>query len=86
MLCDVFDQSVTKIKSSSLMYLNTRISSNRIATASSRPKKEFKPKSITSSLETVENNQHNGLSHTSSVKTTGISVDSLVTYLNEITT
>ncbi|KTF79911.1 hypothetical protein cypCar_00027642, partial [Cyprinus carpio] len=45
---------------------------NRISTASSRPKKEFKPKSIVSSLETVENTQHNGHTHTSSVKSTGI--------------
>uniref|UniRef100_A0A673JFR3 Endophilin-A3-like n=1 Tax=Sinocyclocheilus rhinocerous TaxID=307959 RepID=A0A673JFR3_9TELE len=41
---------------------------NRISTASSRPKKEFKPKLIVSSLETVETRQHNGLTHTSSVK------------------
>ncbi len=46
--------------------------SRRISTASSRPKKEFKPKSMVSSLETVENTQHNGLTHTSSVKSTGI--------------
>lgn len=46
--------------------------SRRISTASNRPKKEFKPKSIVSSLETVENTQHNGLTHTSSVKSTGI--------------
>uniref|UniRef100_A0A673JJB2 Endophilin-A3-like n=1 Tax=Sinocyclocheilus rhinocerous TaxID=307959 RepID=A0A673JJB2_9TELE len=39
---------------------------NRISTASSRPKKEFKPKLIVSSLETVETRQHNGLTHTSS--------------------
>lgn len=44
----------------------------RISTASSRPKKEFKPKSIVSSLETDENTQHNGLTHTSSIKSTGI--------------
>uniref|UniRef100_A0A673JDG3 Endophilin-A3-like n=1 Tax=Sinocyclocheilus rhinocerous TaxID=307959 RepID=A0A673JDG3_9TELE len=43
-----------------------------ISTASSRPKKEFKPKLIVSSLETVETRQHNGLTHTSSVKSTGI--------------
>ncbi|XP_016403895.1 endophilin-A3-like [Sinocyclocheilus rhinocerous] len=43
---------------------------NRISTASSRPKKEFKPKLIVSSLETVETRQHNGLTHTSSVKST----------------
>ncbi|XP_067308038.1 endophilin-A3a isoform X1 [Pseudorasbora parva] len=53
--------------------LNSKIQ-NRISNASSRPKKEFKPKSIVSSLETVENTQHNGLSHTSSVKTTDIQV------------
>ncbi|XDV18673.1 hypothetical protein PO909_024319 [Leuciscus waleckii] len=53
--------------------LNSKIQ-NRISTASSRPKKEFKPKSIVSSLETVENTQHNGLSHTSSVKTTDFQV------------
>ncbi|XP_056115104.1 endophilin-A3a isoform X1 [Rhinichthys klamathensis goyatoka] len=53
--------------------LNSKIQ-NRISTASNRPKKEFKPKSIVSSLETVENTQHNGLSHTSSVKSTDIQV------------
>ncbi|XP_043100457.1 endophilin-A3a isoform X2 [Puntigrus tetrazona] len=51
---------------------------NRISTASGRPKKEFKPKSIVSSLETVENTQHNGLSHTSSVKSTDIQVSRTV--------
>ncbi|XP_039515863.1 endophilin-A3a isoform X1 [Pimephales promelas] len=53
--------------------LNSKIQ-NRISTASNRPKKEFKPKSIMSSLETFENTQHNGLSHTSSVKSTDIQV------------
>ncbi|KAA0722841.1 Endophilin-A3 Endophilin-3 SH3 domain-containing GRB2-like protein 3 SH3p13 [Triplophysa tibetana] len=43
---------------------------NSISTTSRRPKKEFKAKSIMSSLETLENNQNNGLSPTSSVKTT----------------
>ncbi|XP_042583204.1 endophilin-A3-like isoform X1 [Cyprinus carpio] len=51
---------------------------NRISTASSRPKKEFKPKSIVSSLETVENTQHNGHTHTSSVKSTDIQVNHTV--------
>ncbi|XP_048039636.1 endophilin-A3a isoform X1 [Megalobrama amblycephala] len=57
--------------------LNSKIQ-NRISTASSRPKKEFKPKSIMSSLETSENTQHNGLSHTSSVKTTDIQINHTV--------
>ncbi|XP_056317004.1 endophilin-A3a [Danio aesculapii] len=51
---------------------------NRISTASRRPKKEFKPKSIVSSLESVENTQHNGLSHTSSIKSTDIQVNHTV--------
>ncbi|XP_016129165.1 endophilin-A3-like [Sinocyclocheilus grahami] len=50
----------------------------RISTASSRPKKEFKPKLIVSSLETVETTQHNGLTHTSSVKSTDIQVNHTV--------
>ncbi|XP_051987388.1 endophilin-A3a [Xyrauchen texanus] len=57
--------------------LNSKLQS-RIATASSLPKKEFKPKSIISSLETVENTQHNGLSYTSSVKSTDIQVNHTV--------
>uniref|UniRef100_UPI0037E97664 endophilin-A3a n=1 Tax=Semicossyphus pulcher TaxID=241346 RepID=UPI0037E97664 len=39
----------------------------RISTASSRPKREFKPKSI-SSIETLDNREHNGLSYNSSLK------------------
>ncbi|KAM9366515.1 endophilin-A3a isoform 5-T5 [Symphorus nematophorus] len=42
-----------------------------ISTASSRPKREFKPKSIRSSMETLDNSQHNGLSYSSSLKSTG---------------
>ncbi|KAG7483301.1 hypothetical protein JOB18_044844 [Solea senegalensis] len=42
-----------------------------ISTASSRPKREFKPKSIRSSIETLDNSQHNGLSYSSSLKSTG---------------
>ncbi|KPP74663.1 endophilin-A3-like [Scleropages formosus] len=43
---------------------------NRIATASNRPKREFKPKSIITMVETIDNPQHNGLSYSSSVKST----------------
>ncbi|XP_031425568.1 endophilin-A3a isoform X3 [Clupea harengus] len=49
--------------------LNSKLQS-RIATASSQPKKEFKPKSIMSSLETLNSTQHNGLSYSSSIKST----------------
>ncbi|XP_017334111.1 endophilin-A3a isoform X2 [Ictalurus punctatus] len=50
---------------------------SRINTASSKPKKEFKPKSIISSLETINSNQHNGVSYTSSLKSTALSACSL---------
>ncbi|KAK2869345.1 hypothetical protein Q7C36_001216 [Tachysurus vachellii] len=43
---------------------------SRINTASSKPKKEFNPKSIMFSLETINSNQHNGISYTSSLKST----------------
>ncbi|XP_029576676.1 endophilin-A3 isoform X2 [Salmo salar] len=46
--------------------LNTQLQ-NRISSASSRPKREFKPKSIMSSIETIDNTQHNG-SYSSSLK------------------
>uniref|UniRef100_A0A671KIS6 SH3-domain GRB2-like 3a n=1 Tax=Sinocyclocheilus anshuiensis TaxID=1608454 RepID=A0A671KIS6_9TELE len=61
---DYHQQSLETLKE-----LNSKLQ-NRISTASTRPKKEFKPKSIVSSLETVENTQQNGLTHTSSVKST----------------
>ncbi|KAM3876627.1 endophilin-A3a isoform 2-T2 [Diretmus argenteus] len=50
---------------------------NRISTTSSRPKREFKPKSIMSSFESIDSSQHNGLSYSSSLKsgTTGSSAD-----------
>ncbi|KAM7406629.1 hypothetical protein PAMP_000999 [Pampus punctatissimus] len=48
---------------------------NRISTASGRPKREFKPKSIRSSIETLDNNQHNGLSYSSSLKSTDIQIN-----------
>ncbi|XP_048118444.1 endophilin-A3a isoform X2 [Alosa alosa] len=53
--------------------LNSKIQS-RITTASNRPKKEFKPKSIMSSLESINSTQHNGLSYSSSVKSTDTEV------------
>ncbi|XP_034164651.2 endophilin-A3a isoform X2 [Pangasianodon hypophthalmus] len=49
--------------------LNGKLQS-RINTASCKPKKEFKPKSIMSSLEAINSNQHNGVSYTSSLKST----------------
>ncbi|XP_067453571.1 endophilin-A3a isoform X2 [Thunnus thynnus] len=50
----------------------------RISTASSRPKREFKPKSIRSSMETLDNSQHNGLSYSSSLKSTDIQINHTV--------
>ncbi|XP_015198489.1 endophilin-A3a isoform X1 [Lepisosteus oculatus] len=47
--------------------LNNKLQS-RITAASNRPKREFKPKSIMTSLETIDNQQHNGLSYSSSFK------------------
>uniref|UniRef100_W5N5H0 SH3-domain GRB2-like 3a n=1 Tax=Lepisosteus oculatus TaxID=7918 RepID=W5N5H0_LEPOC len=53
--------------------LNNKLQS-RITAASNRPKREFKPKSIMTSLETIDNQQHNGLSYSSSFKSSGSSV------------
>ncbi|XP_034382320.1 endophilin-A3a isoform X2 [Cyclopterus lumpus] len=50
----------------------------RISTASSRPKREFKPKSIRSSMETLDNSQHNSLSYSSSLKSTDIQINPTV--------
>lgn len=50
----------------------------RISTASSRPKREFKPKSIRSSMEALDNSQHNGLSYSSSLKSTDIQINHTV--------
>lgn len=47
------------------------LSSSRISSASSRPKRDFKSKSIRSSIEALDSNQHNGLSYSSSLKSTG---------------
>ncbi|KAF0043707.1 hypothetical protein F2P81_005044 [Scophthalmus maximus] len=46
----------------------------RISTANSRPKREFRPKVIRSSIETLDNSQHNGLSYSSSLKSTELEV------------
>ncbi|XP_026875651.1 endophilin-A3a isoform X2 [Electrophorus electricus] len=48
---------------------------SRIATASSQPRREFKPKSIMSSLETISSTQHNGFSYSSSIKSSDIQVN-----------
>ncbi|KAL4660746.1 endophilin-A3-like [Arapaima gigas] len=50
-----------------LQELNERLQS-RISTASERPKKEFQPKSIMNSLETIESAPQNGLTCSSSLK------------------
>ncbi|KAK1150071.1 endophilin-A3 isoform X1 [Acipenser oxyrinchus oxyrinchus] len=63
-----------KQSSEILEELNSKLQ-NRITTASNRPKQEFKPKSIMTSLETIDNQQHNGLSYSSSFKSSGIALD-----------
>ncbi|XP_074011823.1 endophilin-A3 isoform X1 [Numenius arquata] len=48
---------------------------NRINIASSRPKREFKPKPvITTTLEIGDNQQHNGIAYSSSIKSSGSSM------------
>ncbi|TNN61682.1 Endophilin-A3 [Liparis tanakae] len=47
----------------------------RISTTSSRPKREFKPKSIRSSIETLDNSRHNSLSNSSSLKSSDIQIN-----------
>ncbi|XP_052367314.1 endophilin-A3a isoform X1 [Oncorhynchus keta] len=56
--------------------LNTQLQ-NRISSASSRPKREFKPKSIMSSIETIDNTQHNG-TYSSSLKSSDIQINHTV--------
>ncbi|XP_072516792.1 endophilin-A3a isoform X2 [Salminus brasiliensis] len=53
--------------------LNSKLQS-RIATASSLPRKEFKPKSLMSSMETIDSTQQNGLSYSSSLKSSDLQV------------
>ncbi|XP_029353829.1 endophilin-A3a isoform X2 [Echeneis naucrates] len=48
----------------------------RISTANSQPKREFKPKSIRNSLETLDNSQQNGLTYNSSAKSTADQITS----------
>ncbi|KAG7258031.1 hypothetical protein CRUP_036108 [Coryphaenoides rupestris] len=50
----------------------------RIAAAGSRPKREFKPKSIMSNLDGFEGNPHNGLSYSSSIKSKDIQISQTV--------
>ncbi|XP_067350381.1 endophilin-A3a isoform X3 [Channa argus] len=50
----------------------------RISTASSRPKREFKLNSIRSRIETQDNSEHNGLSYSSSFKSTDIQLNHTV--------
>ncbi|KAI5609793.1 endophilin-A3 [Silurus asotus] len=45
---------------------------SRINSASNKPKKEFMPKSIMSSLNTINSNQQNGVSHSSSLKSSDV--------------
>ncbi|XP_068566794.1 endophilin-A3a isoform X4 [Cebidichthys violaceus] len=47
----------------------------RISTASSRPKRHFKPKSVRSSVEALDSSQHNGLSYGSSLKSTDMQIN-----------
>ncbi|KAI4904412.1 hypothetical protein NFI96_007496 [Prochilodus magdalenae] len=58
-----------RLSSEILEDLNSKLQ-NRIAIANSQPKKEFKPKSIKSSLENLDSSQQNGLSYSSSLKST----------------
>ncbi|KAI1889703.1 hypothetical protein AGOR_G00165680 [Albula goreensis] len=57
--------------------LNSKLQ-NRITTASNRPKREFKPKSVMTSLETIDNPQHNGLSYSSSFKSSDTQINHTV--------
>uniref|UniRef100_A0A8C9RY01 SH3 domain containing GRB2 like 3, endophilin A3 n=1 Tax=Scleropages formosus TaxID=113540 RepID=A0A8C9RY01_SCLFO len=62
--------------------LNKKLQS-RISTAGARPKKEFQPKSIMNSLESIESPPQNGLSYSSSFKSSGILIDHTVNGKNE---
>ncbi|XP_028812150.1 endophilin-A3a isoform X2 [Denticeps clupeoides] len=57
--------------------LNSKLQ-KKIATASSRPKKEFRPKSVISNIEASDNTQHNGLSYSPSIKATDIQINNSV--------
>ncbi|XP_041073855.1 endophilin-A3-like isoform X1 [Polyodon spathula] len=66
-----------KQSSEILEELNSKLQS-RITAASNRPKQEFKPKSIMTSLETIDNQQHNGLSESSSFKSSDVKISPTV--------
>lgn len=51
---------------------------SRISSASSRPRREFKPRPKMSSIETMEKTHTNGLSYSSSIKSTDIQMDHTV--------
>ncbi|XP_072321657.1 endophilin-A3a isoform X1 [Eucyclogobius newberryi] len=53
--------------------LSTKLQ-KRISTANCRPRKEFKSKSVRSSIETVGSNHQNGLSYSSSIKSTDVQI------------
>ncbi|XP_068566793.1 endophilin-A3a isoform X3 [Cebidichthys violaceus] len=55
----------------------------RISTASSRPKRHFKPKSVRSSVEALDSSQHNGLSYGSSLKSTDMQINPSVNGKND---
>ncbi|XP_048828188.1 endophilin-A3-like isoform X3 [Brienomyrus brachyistius] len=63
--------------------LNSRLKS-RISTESHRPKKDFKPKSVRSSLETIESLPHNGLTYSSSIKSSGSLVNHTINGKNDL--
>lgn len=60
--CEILDEHSGKLQ-------------RRISTASSQPKRAFKPKSILSSIETLDHSQNNGLSYSSSLIFTDIEVN-----------
>ncbi|KAM6981444.1 endophilin-A3a [Aplochiton taeniatus] len=57
--------------------LNARLQS-RICTARDHPKREYRPRSIRTSTETIDKSQHNGLSYSSSIKSTDVQFDHTV--------
>ncbi|KAJ0056827.1 hypothetical protein NL108_018327, partial [Boleophthalmus pectinirostris] len=58
-----------KQSSQILEELSTKLQ-KRISTANTRPRKEFKSKSVKSSIDTMGSNHQNGLSYSSSIKST----------------
>ncbi|KAJ7994755.1 hypothetical protein DPEC_G00252770 [Dallia pectoralis] len=63
--------------------LNNKLQT-RISSASSRPKKEMKPKSFTSSAETIDNSQQNRISYSSSIKSSDIQVNHTVNGIEKL--